>query len=190
MELLVRVSQEDIDEATEFAKKRSGDVALYEKRGGFKPSDIVNGAVAEIAVFKTLKDFFPNLTKPDFNIYEKSKKTFNADLKSDDEFFHVKGQSVTSAARYTESWLMQKFDPILKKPEVNHFLVPCVVDVDRKLVTIHACLSFADLVREKAFDECTVPSFRATKLAIRLKTLRQTFDDASLWGVLHSKGIV
>lgn len=185
--LFVQVSEEEVEVALEFAAKRSGDVAVYESRGGFKSSDIVNGALAEIAVFNVLVDLFPDVTEPDFNIYDKSRKTFDADLKAGDLHFHVKGQSISSAERYTESWLMQRFDPILKRPKENHFLVPCVVDVDRRLVLIHGMIPLVDIVKENAIDECTVPRFRATKVALRLSTFIKKFDKSTLWAV---KGLV
>ncbi len=181
--ITVQVSEDDVNTAEDFTKKRSGDVAVYEARGGFKTSDILNGALAEIAVHKVLKEMFPEVTEPDFAIYDRTKKSFNADLAAGDKFFHVKGQSISSAERYTESWLMQRFDPIIKRPESNHYLVPCVVDVDRRLVTIHGIIPFTEIVNQNAIDECTVPKFRTTKIALRLSTFIKKFDESTLWSL-------
>ena len=42
--------------------------------------------------------------------------------------FHVKGQSLSSAYRYGNSWLMQRYDPLVKEPMRMHYIVPTAVD--------------------------------------------------------------
>lgn len=184
MSILVKITDEDIAIATDFADKRSADTALYQKRGGFKPSDIINGALAEIAVHRKFKQKFPDISEPDFKIYKKREKSFKADLSAGDKHFHVKGQSISSAVKYTASWLMQRKDPILIKTELDHFLVPTVVDPINKVVIIYGCIPFMEIIKNNAVDECSIELFRKTKVAIRLDTLTSKLPESTIWGAL------
>ena len=101
--------------ANEFADKRCQNVGLYQMRGGFKRSDIIVGALGEMAVYKYLKLKGVKLDKPDFSIYENGCKTYVADmLTKGGAALHVKSQSLESAKLYGLSYLMQK-----KRSSVN-----------------------------------------------------------------------
>lgn len=184
--IMVKLTLAEIRKAGEFAKLRAKDVDLYKKRGGFKVEDIINGALGEIAVNKLLKDVFPDITDPDFNIYDKSKKSYKADMQSGFKHFHVKSQSIKSAETYGASWLMQRHDPTLQKPEHNHYIVPTVVDVQNKVVWVYGCIPMKTLVSENLVGECVVPIFRQTKVCIYLETLTSNLTPSRRWSGLYN----
>lgn len=183
--ILMKITAADIKKAKEFAAKRAKDSRLYEARGGFKVEDIVNGALAEIAVYKLIRSVDPDVSAPDFNIYGKSEKTFKADLSTETRCFHVKGQSINSAETYGASWLMQRKDPMLKEPENGHYLVPCVVDIDNKCVWVYACVPIRTLISENLLGECVVPQFRTNKVCIYLSEITRKLTPTRRWSILY-----
>ena len=78
---LVRLTAADRKKCEAFADARcDSDVSLYEKRGSFKRVDIIAGAMAEIATYKFLRSKGLKVGKPDFEIYEAGKKSYDAEL--------------------------------------------------------------------------------------------------------------
>lgn len=180
------LNKKDLEKALKFANAREGSSSLYKSRGAFKYEDIVVGALAEIGVYKLLKSYGITTSPPDFSIH--SSKSFDADLVDEEGYhFHVKGQSLSSEKRYGSSWLMQRWDPILKEPKRKHFLVPCVVDLNELVVTIHGIISIPSLVDNYCIGECAVPSFRKSKVAIYLNFIKSCLSDNSLWSILYRR---
>lgn len=82
---------------------------------------------------------------PDFTIYEKKKKSFDADMKTDSFDVHVKTQDKASGEKYGISWVFQysgggygHTDPLLAKPTVRDLAVFVTVDMTALSCTIHA----------------------------------------------------
>lgn len=186
--IMVKITKKDLEKAYNFAKARSKDVKLYQNRGSFKLSDITTGALAEIACYKLLKRNGFEVSKPDFEIYDKSRKSYKADLEGNNRQYHVKGQMLKSAETYGCSWLMQRHDPIINNPERGHYLMPCVVDEEKMVVYIYGCVPLLSLVNEDCIGECTVPSFRRTKVAIYLQDVTMLLTPSRRWSVLY-KGL-
>ena len=180
----VKLTKAERKRVEDFADKRIGDSALYQKRGGFKRVDIISGALAEIAVYKFLRSKGIKVSKPDFGIYKKGEKSYDADLTYKDKKFHVKGQTYDSVKLYGESWLMQRRDKLVKEPVLNNYLVPCVVDVSGNEVYILGFPSFYALHDSNCFGECSHPFFRESKVAIYGETLYNALTNKALWGVL------
>lgn len=178
---IIWLNKTDIQKCKDFANKRT-QTDLYEKRGGFKKIDIISGAMAEMAVYKLLKFREVAVKKPDFTIHEKKDKSFDADLSDGLHKFHVKGQNLISKKRYGASWIMQRYDPILKKPERMNYLVPCTVDTETGRVEIYGVYSIMSLVDNGCIGECKVPQFRNTKVALYLDQLRDTLSKRATWG--------
>ena len=111
------------------------------------------------------------MKKPDFNIYDKGSKSFDADLTDGKRHYHVKAQSQESIKRYGYSWLMQRYDPVLTKYKYNHYMVPCAVDLEKNEVTLFGCISFKAIKDGGHIGECRHPAFRNTKVAIYLDSL-------------------
>ena len=166
----VKLGKKDMEKAQNFADLRcSQSQDLYKKRGGFKRDDIVIGALAELAVYKLLRKHGYKVSKPDFKLHEKKKKSYDADLTDLKNHFHVKGQSLESAQKYGESWLFQRYDKLVQEAELNHYVVPCVVSLVTGVVTIYGILSSYALHTKIKWGECSVPMFRKTKVALYAK---------------------
>ena len=172
-------------EAKQFATKRGEqNLALYEKRGGFKKEDLISGAMAELAVFRLLKDAGIKVGKPDFTIHATRTKSYDADLTDGVHKFHVKGQTLESKERYGASWIMQRTDPIINKPERMHYLVPCTVDIYTGRVEIYGILSIMSLVDQGCIGECKLEWFRKTKVALYLDHIEGVLSKRARWSAI------
>lgn len=177
----IKITDKQRQTAEEFADLRcEQNQALYQKRGGFKRLDILVGAMGEIGAWKYFKKRGFTVSKPDFNIYEGRKKSFDADLRSGKRHFHIKAQSQVSVKRYGYSWLMQRSDPVLKKVQYNHYMVPCAVDLEKNIVEIFGCISFKAILEKGLIGECKHPAFRTYKVAIYLESL-MTLSHNNRW---------
>lgn len=182
----IHITKAERRRVEEFADNRcANSTDLYQKRGGFKRVDIVSGALAEIAVYKFLRKEGIKVSKPDFGIYKRGEKSYDADLTYGDKKFHVKGQTYDSVKLYGESWLMQRKDKLVQKPMLNNYLVPCVVDVSGNEVYILGVPSFSALHSNSCFGECSHPFFRETKVAIYGETLYAALTNKSMWGLVR-----
>ncbi len=108
----VKISKEIKDICKEFADNSVGTSAgYYNNRNQSNPfvikNQIYTGKIGEFAAHLYLKDFLPNITAPDCNIYTSKNKSFDTDLKSEDMRFHIKSQSKKSATQYGSSWTFQ-----------------------------------------------------------------------------------
>jgi len=100
--------------------RRQSDASLIRKQ-------IVQGKLAEYAVYLM---FDKRCKAPDLTVYDKLKKSFDADLEFGNIRFHVKSQSKESEQRYSRSWVFQSEDPLFKENSSNDLCVFCVVDGD------------------------------------------------------------
>lgn len=184
------LTKADQKRARLFAEARVNDnIELYQKRGGFKKEDIISGAMAEIAVYRLLKNNGIKASKPDFTIHTVRKKSYDADLTDGLHHYHVKGQTLESKSLYGASWIMQRTDPIINHPKRMHYLVPCTVDIKTGRVEIYGILSIMSLVQLACISECKNPWFRKTKVAIYLDHIEGIFTKIARWGFLKaSKG--
>jgi len=172
--------------ARKFADDRVSDTELYEKRAGFKKEDIVSGAMAELAVYRVLKEKGVELGYPDFKIYEAKDKSYDADLTDGLHHFHVKGQTLESKKRYGPSWLMQRNDPILQSPQRLNYLVPCTVCVTTGRVEIYGIFSILSLIQNYCIGECKVPWFQKYKVALYMDHIEPIFGEKARWGFLKT----
>jgi len=180
------LNKTDQKRARKFANDRKeADTALYERRGGFKIEDIISGAMAELAVYRVLKEKGVEVGFPDFKLYEKGQKSYAADLSDGLHYFHVKGQTLESKKRYGASWLLQRNDPLVNQPERLNYIVPCTVDINTGRVEIYGILSALSLVQNHCIGECKVPWFQKTKVALYLDHIEPLFSTAARWGFLR-----
>jgi hypothetical protein len=169
--------------ARSFAQKRvDAKTELYQKRGGFKKEDIISGAMAEIAVYNLLKSHGVRVEKPDFTIHEVRKKSFDPDLSDGLHHFHVKGQTLESKQKYGASWIMQRTDPIINKPQRLHYIVPCTVDIHTGRVEVYGIMSILSLVQLGCIGECKLEWFRKTKVALYMDHIEPFFSEKARWG--------
>lgn len=180
----ITLQKSQYKQCVDFAKQRFSDSELYKKRGGFKYVDILSGALGEYGVYQFLKNNEIKVNKPDFSIHSKSGKSYEADLTDGDAFFHIKSQTKESAVTYGKSWLLQRNDPILHKPYINHFLVPTIVDVQTGEVTILAIIDLMLLIDKGLIGECKVDWFRKTKVAIYFDALKEGLTEKEMWNII------
>lgn len=170
----IELTKKIYDKCSEFAHERIGMSAnLYKHRGEKNVSkmidDIIVGTMGEWGGYEFLKYHGVKTSKPDMRIYEKKKKSFAADLISDDHLFHLKSQNEISRKRYGPSWLLQRRDKVVAEPKDNEFFIlTCVKDLE---VEILACIQIKDIVESQLWGECRVPSYRHSKVALYLNDL-------------------
>lgn len=168
---IVQLTKADLDKATKFADLRSNDIALYAKRGGFKHTDLVCGALGELGVYKFLKSKDIRVSKPDLTLHEVKNKTYNADLTdAEGNAFHVKAQTTKSAQLYGRSYLFQKNDPLIRNPSGADYVVPCLVDMDTLTIEIYGIIKAQDVI-DGYLGEPKLPHLRNSKVAVYLDTL-------------------
>lgn len=177
------LNKTDQKRARKFAKDRyDQNNDLYDRRGGFKIEDVISGAMAELGVYRMLKEKGVPVGYPDFKIYEANRKSYDADLTDGLHHFHVKGQTLASKERYGASWIMQRKDPIINNPEKLHYIVPCTVDINTGRVEIYGIFSIKSLINQACFSECKVEWFRRTKIALYLDHIQPIFTKRATWG--------
>lgn len=180
----IEITKEEREEVKSFVEARLGEnQSLYAKRGGFKEEDLWVGALAEVAAYKYLTSKGVESTPPDFKIYVKRKKSFDADISSNVLKFHVKGQSLRSSSLYGDSWLLQRHDKIVKEAHDNHYLILCNVNIEESTVKILGVVLSSSLHKKNCWGECKQPMFRTTKVAIYLKTLYDNLSNKQMWGI-------
>lgn len=187
--MIIKLTKTDRQKVEDFANARLGSEELYASRGGFKRADLVAGALGEIAAYKVLKKAGYELAKPDFTIYEKGQKSYDADLQIKTgmhvKHFHVKSQTKESEKRYGPSWLLQRYDPLFKGTGYNNYVVPSVVDLDTNVVELFGYFPLATILNKGLVGECKVPMFRRTKVALYFKDLDDGVTKAGRWRVLN-----
>jgi hypothetical protein len=184
--LIEKLTKEDKATIAEFADARCAkNTRLYEKRGGFKRSDIVIGAAAEIAVHRMLGRAGIATSEPDFKIYNVRKKSWAADLVAEDAHFCVKGQDITSANKYSVSWLFQQADPTFKVPIPGYYVTPCVVDYDKSIVYIYGCIPVMTIVGEDLFENTVLSHLQNNKMGLYLRKLTSKLQINQRWSILY-----
>jgi len=181
----IKITDKERQTVEEFADARLGSSDLYQSRGGFKREDLIAGALGEIAAYKVLKKAGHELAKPDFTIYEKGQKSYDADLRIKNKRFHVKSQTKKSADTYGPSWLMQRHDPLFKGTGYNHYMVPSVVDIDKNEVEILGYFPMFSVLKKGCVGECKVPMFRRTKVAIYFSVLDENISKYQRWRIVN-----
>lgn len=177
------INEEDYVKIREFVQKRKEDAKLYMRRGGFREEDIWVGAMAEFAAYYYLREKGEDCSAPDLTIYSSKDKSYDADLRTNSRFYHIKGQSLRSKKAYGDSWLLQRYDKIVKKSVQRHYFILCTVDVENREVEIKGTPSVNLIHKYELFGECKHPAFRRTKVALYLKDIMVKLNRKQLWRV-------
>lgn len=179
------ISDSVVKKIEEFAEKRTGGSAdLYKSRGESRKekvfNDIVIGCLGEYGVYQHLKSLGRKCSKPDLKIYKRGEKSFAADLSSEDLDVHVKSQSTASAKRYGDSYLCQRHDKLVSEPKETDLMAFTCVDLESNTVTLLGFTFATEILRCGLWDECRVPSYRRTKVALYLTNFEE-------YGILRDK---
>lgn len=91
---------------------------------------IYKSKIAEWVVYKHLRACGYSCTYPDHKIYDSKDKSYDADLycHTKNTHIHVKSISKESADRYGLSWILESNDPIINKPQANHWFALVQID--------------------------------------------------------------
>ncbi len=180
----IRINKYYVKKCKDFAKERmEGSSGLYKHRGEKNmikmEQDIFIGTLAEWGAYRYLTDKGVAVSKPDMKIYTTRRKSFSADLLNDDFRFHIKSQSKVSADRYGMSWLLQKTDRILDRPEPDEHFIFTRVDGDE--VEIMGVVKVLDIVEEGLIGEPKIPRYRYSKKALYFDDIAKS--ELELWRV-------
>jgi len=192
-----KITAKDLKIATKFAEARyEKSKAHYMRRRQFNESkikqDIIVGALGEIAAYKMLKeDYGMGVSKPDFNVYEAQKKTFDADLQDKQgRNYHCKSQSMDSASKYGKSYILQyggngygHTDKLFRNRDNNDYLIPALVDTEKMTVTLYGCYRISSIFDADLIKLPKVKWLEDTKRAIYLNDLEE-MNYYERWGRL------
>ncbi len=144
----IPITKEDLQKCKDFAN--AIDTGYYATRAQFnnekRIKDQIVGKLSELVAFKYLQMKKIEASEPDFNIYDKKKKSWDFDMKSVDYNFHVKGQNIEQGKRYGTSWIFQDGDKHIFKEYSNKDYVFLVsVDLNKMMGDIKAVASIEEL---------------------------------------------
>ena len=194
----IRLKKNDLKIAERFAEDRINlSMGHYEKRGQKNIDkimyDIKIGALGEIAIYRLLKKFGIKTNKPDFTIYDKKDKSYDADFTDDKGYhFHCKSQSEESAKQYGKSYILQyggngngHTDKLFRNCTNRDFLIPCLVLLSEQEVEIFCCYKIETIFKKELIKMPKVKWLEYSKRAIYLEDLLQ-LTDAQRWSKILS----
>ncbi len=88
-----------------------------------------------------------------------------------------------SEAKYGQSWVMQRTDPVINKPRDIDYLVPCVTNLETLEVTIYGVMKFTDIVNSDLVGEMAIAWLQKTKRALYLEDLK-TLSAKKRWNLV------
>jgi hypothetical protein len=164
----ISFTKEDIEICTNFSKKV--DTSLYINRNQFDENkriiDSRNGKLGELITYYYLIDKYPNISYPDFNIYNIKDKSWDYDLKEDNFNLHVKTQEYLQSQKFGESWIFQNEDKhIFKTYNNNDYVSFVLLNYIQKFATIKAIVPVS-LLHEKQLFKKTILNYLTTKSAV------------------------
>lgn len=180
-----------------FAKKQQPtSVDQYAKRGQ-DPSkyyreiiQLSNGKLGEELSHAAYVSRFPQLTRPDYEIYTKEDKDWEPDLIDPVSGIHiaVKTKDIRDAAQWGASWIFEKTDRKIfgdrldnQNLDPNQYVCLVIVDPVNKKGELKACVKLQWLHDHELF---TNPDrdYLKTKLTVRLENMEKMITDPSeLW---------
>jgi hypothetical protein len=174
MEVKIVLDDSELSIIKEFAEKI--DTGFYATRNQFNASkrttDQITGKMGEFAVYKYLSPKI-NISKPDCNIYKRSEKSWDFDLKAENINMHVKSQSLESGERYGISWIFQHNDKeVFNSTKPNQFVSFVSVDMQKAECIIRSIIKLEDLHNNKLFKLPKLKKLQEmNKLAVYFKDI-------------------
>lgn len=176
--MYITLSKYFYDKCVDFAEKQlETSKDLYSRRGEYRlrkiKEDIITGKLGEVAAYEYLKKRGLKCCKPDFNIYEKQRKSFDADLTTEcGKKVHVKSQSHDSMVRYGASWLMQKSDKLTYNPTENDLILMIVIrGMEADILGV---VNAKDLINNELIDAPKIGRYAHTKCAIYFNDIKKS----------------
>lgn len=113
-------------------------------------NQLTHGKVGEEVTYDVFVPYFPQLSKPDHNIYQKKDKSWEEDLidEASPVRIAVKTKKLEDAKRWGASWIFELSDKKVfgKKLDCqgldpNQYVAMVVVDLDGMQATVEACVN-------------------------------------------------
>lgn len=183
------IAEETLDKCLQFAKDSvATSIDKYARRHQNNVNkiieDIRNGKLAEEYVWQKLSESYPNLSKPDYNIYDKKQKNWDADLKdlSIPLRIAVKSQEIKSEMAYGRSWVFQfntesKFDTdtgvFSKQKNEDHYASFVSLNIAKRIGYIRAIVKINWLHQNKLFKAMQLKNLQNNKVAVYFSDLEK-----------------
>lgn len=166
----------------------------YARRGQTNLVNIIDqirtGKIVEQMTYDKLSAYFPNLSKPDWAIYDSKSKNWDPDLsdKTTNPITQigVKSQRANVGESLGISWIFEfragknydvdtgVFGTEAKKP--GHYIAFSSIDVVKKQGEIHAIVAVSTLHELNLFQAPKIERLRDNKVAVYLDTLNQKLN--------------
>ena len=187
----INISEEIFDKAKAFADASvdsSADKYARRNQNDLEKikQDIKTGRIGEEIVYQELKKHYPDLTAPDYNIYDASSKSWDTDLKDSASGIKiaVKTQDYRSDLEFGTSWVFQfnnnkNFDcdtEIFKDKDDNHYVALVSLNIPKRTARIRAIVKTSWLHENKMFKDMKQEYLKNNKLAVYYDDLEK-FED-------------
>jgi hypothetical protein len=186
------ISPEIYEKCVQFAKASVHSSAdKYARRNQFDVEKIVkdirNGKIAEEITRAACLAKLPNLSEPDYNIYDKKNKSWDPDLKDSDSGIRiaVKSQDIQSAIHFGDSWVFQynngkNYDcdkEIFKLYNDKNYVSFVSLNIPKRYGIIKAIVKVNWLHDKKLFKEMKKQNLQSNKVAVYLEDLEKFSND-------------
>ena len=192
----IKITSRDIKKCEEFAHGQidtSIDHYRNRKQGNRDKiiQDIITGKLGEIAAFRLLRGYGINTGQPDFEIYNKGRKSFDADLSNGQYKFHCKTQSEDSVSKYGVSWILQwggkghgHVDKLFKARTPSDYCVISAMD-DNGYCNVYGIVQVELLFKNDLIRPPAVKWLEDCKRAIYFEDIKN-LSWRQRWGVLKN----
>lgn len=153
-------------------------------------SQSILGKLGEELVYLTYLPYFPNLSKPDYQIYDKKHKSWAPDLIDDVSGikFAVKSKDRVYADKYRPSWTFGKNDRKIfgskldaKNLDDQQYICMTVIDTKLWCGRVLACVNLQWLHDNSLFEELDHKEL-TTKLTVRFDSMMKIIKNPNeLW---------
>jgi hypothetical protein len=186
------ISEEVFDKCTKFAQDSVESSAnKYARRNQWNVAkimdDIRNGKIAEEMVYQKVSELYPNISKPDFNVYEKKNKSWDPDL-TDPAVpvrIAVKSQDIKADLAYGRSWVFQfgngKVDcdtGIFGEKDDHHYVCFVSLNTPKRIGELRSMVKVSWLHEKELFKPMKLKNL-SSKLAVYYDDLEPLADQ--LW---------
>lgn len=166
-------------------------IGNYKRRGQGNRAkiitDIHTGKLLELGAHKLLKTIGLDPVFPDFKIYEKKGKSWDADITAGKAQFHCKSQTEISVKKYGLSWILQyggngkgHTDKLFHNQTEHDFLIPGYIQ--GRSAVICGIFSIGDIMENGLIGMPKLPQLYFSKRAIYWEDLEFHYPEEERWG--------
>jgi len=182
----LRLSREKAAQCIKFADDvASTNEKKYAERGQTNRELIraqnINGKLAEEVVYNAYSPYYPGISLPDYQIYDKREKSYREDLidSNSDIKIAVKSKDIKWAQQYGESWIFGTKDKKSFGKEIDPNQYVCCVVIDRAQLRgiILACVKLKWIHENNLFEAPDRASDE--RIALRYDSMLKVVRDES-----------